>query len=525
MAAASRRQKIYSANEVISMIQGSSPIGNSSDRDEVSSTKNDEVIIPIDVVKDAGQAHPYPEEDISDDDDDPICDPDYIPSCDKSSAPYNEDSLSMVATTPEQQDKDEDEGEFVDSNNTVKRKRNKHLSPGEWKQNESKGKRLKGMSYKSKSGKEISAKAMGPPCNSKFCQRETAAAPSKSGPKSGKHAKLETDVNDFLKNWLKDLPTVDSHYCRSTETYKDKKFLYMLSRTLPMNISQAEYDAHIIQKDKARQEKSADKDSANNEKSVWTMDLQAVLLCPKTQARTLYYKTKLQVHNFTLFDLRSKEGYCYIWDESEGDLSVIRDYPELKEIIVWSDGCGYQNHNACVANAFSELARKYGVLITQKFLVAGHTQMECDSMHSTIERKIVTDVLTPRDYVIILQTARIRPSPYHVKVLKHFEFLKMNGSYFTSIRPGRKAGDPTVHHLRALQFSSEGNIHFKLSFSEDSVWEELPQRVQVPNEPIAWIRMFPSALPIKERKFQDLQSMKHIMPIECHHYFDNLPHE
>ena len=152
------------------------------------------------------------------------------------------------------------------------------------------------------------------------------------------------------------------------------------------NITKADYDAHVNKKDEARQEKFRDEDSANNAKSVWTMDLlQAVLLCPKTKASSLYYKTKLQVHNFTLFDLKSKEGYCYIWHESEGDLSsevfahlqyrhfegVIKDYPELKEIVVWSDGCGYQNQNANVANAFSELARKYGVLMTQKYLIAG----------------------------------------------------------------------------------------------------------------------------------------------------------
>lgn len=414
-----------------------------------------------------------------------------------------------------------------------------------------------------------------------------AEVPSKSGPKCGKHTKVETDVKDFLKNWLRDLPSVDSHYCRSTATYKDKKFLYQgttisqlhceygqaaatagvravgiqyftavfheenYSVFIPRkdqcdvcvsfkhgNISKAAYHAHVTKKDEARQEKSRDKDSADEEKSVWTMDLQAVLLCPKTQASSLYYKTKLQVHNFTLFNLRSKEGYCYVWDESEGDLcsevfahlqyhhfeGVIKGHPDLKEIIVWSDGCGYQNRNTCVANAYSELARKYGVLITQKYLLAGHTQMECDSMHSTIERKIVADIFTPRDYVVVLQTARIRPSPYYVKALKHDEFLKLNGSYFFSIRPDKKVGDPTVHDLRALQFSSEGKVHFKLSFSEDSVWEELPQRVQVPNGPMAWISLFPCALPIKERKFQDLQSMKPIMPVECHHFFDNLPH-
>ncbi|KAL3045392.1 hypothetical protein OYC64_013627 [Pagothenia borchgrevinki] len=137
---------------------------------------------------------------------------------------------------------------------------------------------------------------------------------------------------------------------------------------------------------------------------------------------------------------------------------------------------------------------------------------------------MITDIIVPRDYLIILQTARIRPSPYHVKMVKHDEFLKMNGSHFLSIRPGKKVGDPTVHYLRALQFRSDGKVNYKLSFLENSAWEALPQRFQVPNRPIAWIRMFPHALPIKERKFQDLQSMKHVMPVECHQFFDNLPH-
>lgn len=55
------------------------------------------------------------------------------------------------------------------------------------------------------------------------------------------------------------------------------------------------------------------------------------------------------------------------------------------------------------------------------------------------------------------------------------------------------------------QFISEGKVHFKLSFSVDSVLEELPQRVQMPNEPIAWIRMFPCVLPIKKSSMTSSQ--------------------
>ena len=51
------------------------------------------------------------------------------------------------------------------------------------------------------------------------------------------------------------------------------------------------------------------------------MDLLSVLLCPKTEASCMFYRTKLQVHNFTLFCLDTAEGYCYVWDEVNGGLS------------------------------------------------------------------------------------------------------------------------------------------------------------------------------------------------------------
>ena len=108
-------------------------------------------------------------------------------------------------------------------------------------------------------------------------------------------------------------------------------------------------------KDQARAEKTAEKTAANKEKSVWTMNLQAVLLCPKTKVSALYYKTKLQVYNLALFNMSSKEGYFYVWEETQGDLSsevfallqyshfdrFLCNNPMVKKFVIWSDGCGY----------------------------------------------------------------------------------------------------------------------------------------------------------------------------------------
>jgi hypothetical protein len=402
----------------------------------------------------------------------------------------------------------------------------------------------------------------------------------------GKTQPISEKDKTFLKNWLTSLPVVPSHYCRSAPTYQDKRFLEpgttivnlyqeykkaseesghrsvcykIFSKTfrelnfsvfIPRkdqcdvcvsakhgNITDEEYQTHIEEKNRAREEKAKDKANASDESSVWTVDVQAVLLCPKTKASAMYYKTKLQVHNFSFFNLKTKEGYCYVWDETEGDVNsqifsylqykhfadVLDAHPEIKEIIIWSDGCTYQNRNTNLANSLLHLAMERGVRIVQKYLVVGHTQMEVDSMHASIEKKIVSDIFLPHDYIVIMEAARIRPAPYVAKQLSHEEILKLDGAYLTSIRPGKKVGDPTVYQLRALQFNAEGTIEYKLKFSDE--WKNLPQRLTKPAVPLQWIRHYQQRLPITKRKFDDLQSMKHVMPSWAHKFYDTLPHD
>ena len=43
-------------------------------------------------------------------------------------------------------------------------------------------------------------------------------------------------------------------------------------------------------------------------------NLQQVLQCPKFNA-CMFYKTKLSVYNFTIYDLGTKKGDCFMWNE------------------------------------------------------------------------------------------------------------------------------------------------------------------------------------------------------------------
>ena len=202
---------------------------------------------------------------------------------------------------------------------------------------------------------------------------------------------------------------------------------------------------------------------------------------------------------------------------------VLQERPQIEKLIVWSDGCGYQNRNTTVSNMYLDLSLEYNITIEQKYLVSGHTQMECDSMHSTIERKRIGDINTPRDYIMIFQTACVSPSPYMVEQLMFSDFKKLDGAYVLSIRPGEKVGDATVHNLRGLQYAL-GEVNYKISFAEEAQWEKLPHRITIPKEGLSWALMVQECLPISLRKYTDLQSMKSVIHKEAHHFYDEFPH-
>lgn len=85
------------------------------------------------------------------------------------------------------------------------------------------------------------------------------------------------------------------------------------------NIAQDEYELHQTFKNEARKELEVDKSS---EHVVFSMDLQSVLLSPKSSVSNLYYKMKLAVHNFTLYNNKDNKGFCFLWNESEGNLTA-----------------------------------------------------------------------------------------------------------------------------------------------------------------------------------------------------------
>jgi hypothetical protein len=313
------------------------------------------------------------------------------------------------------------------------------------------------------------------------------------------------------------------------------------------NLDQEEWEKHNQKKIRARSEKDSDKQKAESGTChVITLDLQAVKLSPQTKASALYYRTKLCCHNYTIYDLESHDVRCYWFDEMNADLqastfaSCLVDFLQekylsidKKPIIIYSDGCTAQNRNATMANALLYLAEKYEVCITQKILEKGHTQMECDSVHATIERKLKNqDVYLPSDYARLCEKSRRKQklqneklmNPYVVKCPDYTFFInygdKKNLKY-ESIRPGTTVKDPVVTDLREIQYLPSGEIYFKIDFDDE--YKLLPRRAKNINlRECQFGNLFSMTRKITKKKFEDLQQIKLVIAKDCWPFYDAL---
>ncbi|WAR25418.1 hypothetical protein MAR_011122 [Mya arenaria] len=138
------------------------------------------------------------------------------------------------------------------------------------------------------------------------------------------------------------------------------------------NLDEDIYQAHILKKNEAREAKQADKEKAKHDSTtkLFTIDLQSLLVCPKLNASSLYYKMKLSCHNFTIYDMTTASATNYFWHEGEGKLnancfaSCLVDYLEtldlsiVKTIIIYSCGAKVTDIRVLKYNTDGSIAYK-----------------------------------------------------------------------------------------------------------------------------------------------------------------------
>ena len=111
-------------------------------------------------------------------------------------------------------------------------------------------------------------------------------------------------------------------------------------------------------------------------------------------------------------------------------------------------------------------------IIDHKFLESGHTEMECDSMHSTIEfAKKNTEIYTPNQWTTVVRMAR-RKNPYNVVPIQHgdvydFKELQKTTLKYSKVDScGEKVNWLKIKWIRFSKNERE-SILFKYTFDEE----------------------------------------------------------
>ncbi|KAF2897835.1 hypothetical protein ILUMI_08336 [Ignelater luminosus] len=116
----------------------------------------------------------------------------------------------------------------------------------------------------------------------------------------------------------------------------------------------------------------------------------------------------------------------------------------------------------------------------------------------------------PMDYVARMRVARPKQT-YKIKVLDYDFFYKYDDlpTNLPSLRPGKKAGDPTVTDIRKLRYLPSGEIQYKLELTEE--WKTLPQRRNNIKQKVLVKRLYQRDLEISESKYKHLQELKNVI--------------
>lgn len=308
------------------------------------------------------------------------------------------------------------------------------------------------------------------------------------------------------------------------------------------------YSTHIRNKELAQMEKRMDKQKSATDphfQSV-TFDLQSVLYTPCSAVSTLFYKRKLSVYNFTVYEqAKEKNGFCYLWPETDGNrgateissclLKYLSNLPDdIRHVSMFSDSCFGQNRNVYVAammlHAVSSLKL---VEIDHKFLETGHTYMECDSMHSAIEFvKKNRPIYIPCQWGDVISMAR-RSKPYKLQELGFEDFYDIKKLQKDTIcnrsidTDGKKIKWGQIKWLK-FKKESPGIIFFKTDLKEENfrvlnVSRKGRRRMVV--QPGILERAFQETLPISDAKKGDLISLCNsgAIPRAYHVFYNQLP--
>ena len=309
------------------------------------------------------------------------------------------------------------------------------------------------------------------------------------------------------------------------------------------------YENHMKNKDLVQKHKEADKNeaSSNADTVVCCFDLEEVLLTPHSFESCLYFKRRLNTFNFTVYDLNTHDGYCYVWNEAIASrgaceiasclFSFIQDLSQKgkKKLIMYSDNCCAQNKNRYFVTMLWYALQKFRMQsITQKYLEKGHTFNEGDSIHSAVERASKNNrIYTTPQWAATIRTAR-SSKPYNVNEVNVQDFydFKELAEKLKNFETNTNDDKVYWHSIRTISFKSNTPNQFDYQTDHDGpvytvdLFQKLRCKKPKPAS-ISLSQLCEDGISIPRAKYVDLLKLcsSNVIPSVHHGFFLLLPHE
>lgn len=312
-----------------------------------------------------------------------------------------------------------------------------------------------------------------------------------------------------------------------------------------------DYDSHIKNKNIIRNMKDSEKESADpNVKTVAVFDLEKVLSLPQSNVNIFHYKRKYPAYNFTVYNLISRQGFCYLWHAQIAKrganeiasclLHFIKSEVNrgIKSISLYSDNCSGQNRNRFIFAMYIYVSRVLNVEVTHRFLQTGHTQNEGDSMHACIEKNMKNKTLySPDQLYEVIMNSKVQ-NKFVIKEMNQNDFYNLKSQVTTSKNWSQDTNGHKVFFSKIKEIKTSPDAPNKLLFKYDFESEYLvldttnrttttrtrksnnANAVDVNELPLAYAQL----LPISDALFKDLISLCNTNAIPLHYqtFYRNL---
>ncbi|KAK4885146.1 hypothetical protein RN001_001417 [Aquatica leii] len=332
--------------------------------------------------------------------------------------------------------------------------------------------------------------------------------------------RISDKVKNDIRNHIGSFPTVSSHYCRA----RTNKFY--LDGCLNIQTMYRLY----VERCKTNHREYAKVTTYRHILNTET-NLQSVLPTPCGDVNFFYYKRKLATYNFTIFDVKNKEGHCYLWHEGIAKRGANEIYScvykfisknENENLVFYSDNCVGQNKNKFVFGMYLYCIKKIENIksITHKFLIVGHTQNEGDSMHASIERekkRVLKSgpIYVPSQWSMVVRNAKKQGKPYKVDeistndVLDFKKIISKIGNNFSLNSDKEKVIWRDVKIVR-VEKAHPNIIFYKTSFDQLSPYKHIQIKNSLRHSSVTDLTLTPAYTrppPISRGKKQHLLEM------------------